>query len=84
MPADVETGHPDRFWFGDTNKSATKPLRIELRHKWESARNRPADPKWSRLIGYGTCAADDESVAAEKQRILKVAGDLDKYTGVHE
>lgn len=82
MSADVEPGHPDRFWFGDVNKSATKPLRIELRHKW--AATREPSQRYSRLIGYGTCAADDESVAAEKRRILKVAGDLDKYTGVHE
>lgn len=78
---DVPTGHPDRFWHGTPNKNAAKPLMIELRHKW--AATQEANPRYSRLIGYGTCAADEQSVADEKRRILKVAGDLDKYLGVH-
>lgn len=78
---DLEPGER-RFWHGVPNKSATKPLMIELRQMWR-ATGEP-DARYSRVIGYGTCTADDEAVSAEKARILKVAGDLDKYTGVHK
>lgn len=82
MSSEAPEPGPDRFWHGVPNKSATKPLMVELRHKW--AATQEANPRYSRLIGYGTCTADDEAVNKEKRRILEVAGRLDEFLGVHD
>lgn len=82
---EVPTGDPALFWFTDHNpKSSTKPLRIELRRLFEGA-SIPATKEQGRgmssLVGFGNSAAQPGEVAAEKQRVLRVAARAAEFTG---
>lgn len=71
-----------RWWNIEHNpKSATKPLKIELRESLEGVK-RPTKGL-SRLIGQGTSAAQPTAVREEAERILVVAARVDEFVGAH-
>lgn len=87
MPSthEVETGDPSLFWHTVHNpSSSTKPLRIELCRLKEGAQlPKPGQGRgMASLVGYGNSAAQPMEIAAEKQRILRVAARAAEFVGV--